>query len=178
MAKRKTTMPADLKSKCAAVIHTATTAAAAAGVIPIPMADTIPITAAQVTMIIGLGRVFDISLSEAAAKSILGGTMASQTGRAIFSGIIKGIPGVGTVVGGAISAGTSIALTETLGWIVAEDFYKKSLDPDAESILDTADTVINGFGNFAGSVNSSARASTVSASTVSTKAKKKRFGVF
>lgn len=77
------------------------------------------------------------------------------------------------MVGGAISAGTSIALTETLGWIVAEDFYKKSLDPDAESILDTADTVINGFGDFAGSVNSSA-----SASTVSTKAKKKRFGVF
>lgn len=46
MAKTKVTMPDDLKSKCAAVIHTATTAAAAAGIIPIPMADTIPITAA------------------------------------------------------------------------------------------------------------------------------------
>ena len=55
MAKPKVTMPDDLKSKCAAVIHTATTAAAAAGIIPIPMADTIPITAAQITMIIGLG---------------------------------------------------------------------------------------------------------------------------
>ena len=93
MAKTKVTMPDDLKSKCAAVIHTATTAAAAAGIIPIPMADTIPITAAQITMIIGLGHIFDISLSETAAKSILGGTMASQTGRAVFSGIIKGIPG-------------------------------------------------------------------------------------
>ena len=71
MAKTKVTMPDDLKSKCAAVIHTATTAAAAAGVIPIPMADTIPITAAQITMIIGLGHIFDISLSETAAKSIL-----------------------------------------------------------------------------------------------------------
>ena len=30
MAKTKVTMPDDLKSKCAAVIHTATTAAAAA----------------------------------------------------------------------------------------------------------------------------------------------------
>lgn len=78
MAKPKTTMPDELKSKCAAVIHTATTAAAAAGVIPIPMADTIPITAAQVTMIIGLGRVFDISLSETAAKSILGGSFGQS----------------------------------------------------------------------------------------------------
>ena len=109
MAKPKVTMPDDLKSKCAAVIHTATTAAAAAGVIPIPMADTIPITGAQMTMIMGLAKVFDIPMTQAAAQSILGGTMASQAGRAIFSNIIKGIPGVGTVVGGVISAGTSVA---------------------------------------------------------------------
>ena len=101
--------------------------------------------------------------------------MASQAGRAIFSNIIKGIPGVGTVVGGAISAGTSITLTETLGWIVADDFYHKSLDPDAESILDTTNTVLNDFGDFAGSVNSSAKSS--AASTASVK-KKKRFGIF
>lgn len=171
MSKPKTTMPDELKSKCAAVIHTATTAAAAAGVIPIPMADTIPITGAQVAMIIGLGRVFDIPLSEAAAKSILGGTMASQAGRAIFSNIIKGIPGVGTLVGGVISAGTSITLTETLGWMVADDFYHKSLDPDAESILDTANTVQHGFGDFVDNVNSGAKSA-----AASTK-KKKRFGV-
>ena len=153
MSKPKTTMPADKKRKCAAVIHTATTAAAAAGVIPIPMADTIPITAAQVTMIIGLGQVFDISLSEAAAKSILGGTMASQAGRAIFANIIKGIPGAGSVIGGVVSAGTSVALTETLGWVVAEDFYKKSIDPNAESVLDGANTVMSGFGSFTKSVH-------------------------
>lgn len=175
MAKPKVTMPDDLKSKCAAVIHTATTAAAAAGIIPIPMADTIPITTAQITMIIGLGHIFDISLSETAAKSILGGTMASQTGRAVFSGIIKGIPGVGTVVGGVISAGTSVALTETLGWIVAEDFYKKSLDPTAESVLDTANTVMNGFNDFTGSVNSQARASAAANAAATAKKTKKRF---
>lgn len=169
MAKTKVTMPDDLKSKCAAVIHTATTAAAAAGVIPIP------ITAAQITMIIGLGHIFDISLSETAAKSILGGTMASQTGRAVFSGIIKGIPGVGTVVGGVISAGTSVALTETLGWIVAEDFYKKSLDPTAESVLDTANTVMNGFNDFTGNVNSQARASAAANAAATAKKTKKRF---
>ena len=165
MAKTKVTMPDDLKSKCAAVIHTATTAAAAAGIIPIPMADTIPITAAQITMIIGLGRIFDISLSETAAKSILGGTMASQTGRAVFSGIIKGIPGVGTVVGGVISAGTSVALTETLGWIVAEDFYKQSIGLGSDSPLEGAKDAYTGFSDFAKSVNTS-------------QSKKKHFGAF
>ena len=130
---------------------------------------------AQNDMIIGLGHIFDISLSETAAKSILGGTMASQTGRAVFSGIIKGIPGVGTVVGGVISAGTSVALTETLGWIVAEDFYKKSLDPTAESVLDTANTVMNGFNDFTGSVNSQARASAAANAAATAKKTKKRF---
>ena len=98
--------------------------------------------------------------------------MASQTGRAVFSGIIKGIPGVGTVVGGVISAGTSVALTETLGWIVAEDFYKKSLDPTAESVLDT---VMNGFNDFTGSVNSQARASAAANAAATAKKTKKRF---
>lgn len=175
MAKPKVTMPDDLKSKCAAVIHTATTAAAAAGVIPIPMADTIPITGAQMTMIMGLAKVFDIPMTQAAAQSILGGTMASQAGRTIFSNIIKGIPGVGTVVGGVISVGTSVALTETLGWIVAEDFYKKSLDPTAESVLDTANTVMNGFNDFTGSVNSQARASAAANAASTAKKTKKRF---
>ena len=52
----KTKMPKDLESKCKIAIHTATTAAATAGALPIPIADTIPITAAQVTMIVALGK--------------------------------------------------------------------------------------------------------------------------
>lgn len=175
MAKTKVTMPDDLKSKCAAVIHTATTAAAAAGVIPIPMADTIPITGAQMTMIMGLAKVFDIPMTQAAAQSILGGTMASQAGRAIFSNIIKGIPGVGTVVGGVISAGTSVALTETLGWIVAEDFYKQSIGLGSDSPLEGAKDAYTGFSDFADSVNSQARASAAANAAATAKKTKKRF---
>lgn len=104
------------------------------GVIPIPMADTIPITGAQMTMIMGLAKVFDIPMTQAAAQSIL--RYDGQSGGSQFSNIIKGIPGVGTVVGGVISAGTSVALTETLGWIVAEDFYKQSIGLGSDSPLE------------------------------------------
>ena len=89
----KTKMPKDLESKCKIAIHTATTAAATAGALPIPIADTIPITAAQVTMIVALGKIFDMSISESAAKSIAAITLAQSTGRAAFSGILKAIPG-------------------------------------------------------------------------------------
>ena len=91
----KTKMPKDLESKCKIAIHTATTAAATAGALPIPIADTIPITAAQVTMIVALGKIFDMSISESAAKSIAAITLAQSTGRAAFSGILKAIPGAG-----------------------------------------------------------------------------------
>lgn len=51
-------MPDDLKSKCAAVIHTATTAAAAA-CYP-DSYDTIPSPVLKMTMIMGSLKVFDI----------------------------------------------------------------------------------------------------------------------
>ena len=47
-------------------------AAANAGAMPIPMSEAIPITAAQISMIVALGKVFDIRISEAAAKSLMG----------------------------------------------------------------------------------------------------------
>ena len=52
MSKSKVHMPKEVERKCHIAIHTATTAAAAAGGIPIPMSDAVPITAAQIAMII------------------------------------------------------------------------------------------------------------------------------
>lgn len=76
--KSKTHMPKELGKKCRVAIHSATTAAAAAGAIPIPMSDAVPITAAQIAMIVALGKVFDINLTQAAAKSIASVTVTQQ----------------------------------------------------------------------------------------------------
>ena len=133
MGKSKVHMPKELEKKCHIAIHSATTAAAAAGAIPIPMSDAIPITAAQVAMIISLGKVFGISLSQSAAKSIASVVVTQQAGHAIFANILKCIPG-GAVVG----ATTAATLTEALGWIVADDFYRMSNGEETENIVETA----------------------------------------
>lgn len=148
MKKSKVHMPKELEKKCHAAIHIATTASAAAGAIPIPMSDAIPITAAQIGMIISLGKAFDITLSEAAAKSIMGVTLAQQAGRTVASGIIKMIPGVGTIVGGIVGASTAAALTEALGWIIADDFYRMSQGKDPENIVETAGELKGAFENL------------------------------
>lgn len=145
MSKSKVHMPKELKKRCQLVIHSATAASAAAGAIPIPMSDAIPITAAQIGMIIALGKEFDITLSDAAAKSILGVGVTQQAGRAVASNLLKAVPGVGTVVGGFIGASTAAALTEALGWVIADDFYKMSQGENPENIVETAGELKSAF---------------------------------
>ena len=138
MGKSKVQMPKELEKKCKIAIHTATTAAAAAGAIPIPMSDAIPITAAQIGMIVSLGKIFGITLSQAAAKSIAGVALTQQAGRALVANLLKAIPGAGTILGSVISASTAVALTEALGWIVADDFFRLYNGEEPENIVETA----------------------------------------
>ena len=109
------------KAKCNGIIHTAAAASGAAGAIPIPIADAIPITAAQVTMVIALGKVFEVNLTEAAAKTVLTAVAAPIVGRTVASAGLKFIPIAGWIASAALAAG----VTEAIGWIVANDFAKK-----------------------------------------------------
>ncbi len=145
MRKSKVHMPKELEKKCHIAIHSATAASAAAGAIPIPMSDAIPITAAQIGMVIALGKAFDITLSESAAKSIMGVGLAQQAGRTVASGVLKMIPGVGTIVGGIVGASTAAALTEALGWIIADDFYRISQGNEPENIVEAAGELKDAF---------------------------------
>mgnify|MGYP004509999707 FL=1 len=130
----KVNMPKEIEKKCHVAIHTATAAAATAGTFPIPMSDAVPISIAQVAMVVSLGKAFGISLTESVAKSIINVTIAQQAGRAIFSNVLKAIPGAGTVIGGLVGGLTAAILTEALGWIVADDFYRMSEGKDPENI--------------------------------------------
>ena len=145
MSKSKVNMPKELKRKCSIIIYSATGASTVAGLIPIPMSDAIPITAAQIGMIIKIGDLFDISLSEAAAKSIAGVALTQQAGRSVASGFLKMIPGVGTLIGGMISGATAAVLTEFLGWVVADDFFRMSQGEDPENIVEVASELKGSF---------------------------------
>lgn len=145
MSKSKVHMPKELRKKCHFAIHTASSAAMAAGALPIPMSDAVPITAAQIAMIVALGKIFDLSLSQAAAKSIAGVAMTQGAGRAIFTNILKAIPGAGTIAGAVIGAATAASLTEALGWVVADDFYRMSRGEDPENIIETAGELKGAF---------------------------------
>ena len=109
-------MTEDQIVRCNTAIHTASVAAGAAGIIPVPVADAIPMAAAQVTMVIALGAIFEQEITSSAAKGLIGAAASTFIGRQIF----KLIP----VVGWIASAGTAAIVTEAIGWTIAVDFAK------------------------------------------------------
>jgi uncharacterized protein (DUF697 family) len=117
--KKNIPLTKDEKIKCNAIIHSASVATGAMGVIPIGPADTLMITPTQIGMIVSLGVVFNIRVSENLAKSILGGLALSVAGRAVAATILNFIP----VVGWAIKGGTAAALTEAIGWTAVAHFH-------------------------------------------------------
>ncbi len=116
-------MTNDERGKCHAIIHTASVAAAGigTGLANLPCSDTIPLQGIQITMIISLGKVFDISLTKALAKRVLSQFLGATVGKGIANVLTFWIPGVGN----AINAGVAASMTETIGWLAANQFAKE-----------------------------------------------------
>ena len=144
MEEHKNIIPEDYAVKCHAIIHTATVAAGAAGAIPIPISDALPIGAIQIGMIISLGKVFDLTIGRATAEAIAGVTFATNAGRFVYSNLLKLIPGIGSIVGSV----TAAAITELLGWTIADDFYRIKIGERPEKIVRAFGDIVNHFGKI------------------------------
>lgn len=134
------------KTQSRIIVVAAATSAAGVAVSPIPFSDWTLIVPIQVGMIAGITATFGLSLRTAAIFSLVAsaitGTAASLAGRAIVSGLLKLVPGVGTALGGTISATTAAALTKAFGetYIATLEllFTKNNGEPPSEAdILDT-----------------------------------------
>lgn len=109
-------MTEDQIFKCNVAIHTASVASGISGAIPIPIADALPISAAQISMVIALGNTFNQEISDIAARSLIGTAASTFVGR----NLAKLIPGIGWVVSAAVASG----VTEAIGWTIAVDMAK------------------------------------------------------
>ena len=91
----------------------------ATGAIPIPFADTPFLISQQIAMLMAINKVFDISLEKGVISTLVAAVFgvggAAALGRATVSGILKMVPFAGSIVGGAISAGTAGLITGALG---------------------------------------------------------------
>lgn len=101
-----------------AIVSSSATSAAAVAAIPIPFYDAIAIVPIQIAMLAGISATFGLSFSDSFFNSVLGGIFTgggTMTKQSIISGIIKFVPGVGSIAGGVISSSTAFALTFAFG---------------------------------------------------------------
>ncbi|GAA7184977.1 YcjF family protein [Helicobacter pylori] len=102
--------------ECKTIIHVASGAAGAAGLIPIPFSDALAIAPIQAGMIYKMNDAFGMDLDKSVGASLITGllsvTAVAQVGRTLVNGFLKFIPVVGSVAGSA----TAAVITEGIGF--------------------------------------------------------------
>jgi uncharacterized protein (DUF697 family)/GTP-binding protein EngB required for normal cell division len=119
----------DLKHKQAtAVVATATAAATTVGASPIPFSDAALLVPVQTGMIMGIAGIYGIHIGKAAISSLASGVGISALGKSVAGGLLKLIPGFGTIVGSIINASVAGIITGALGGAFSELCYKQCKD--------------------------------------------------
>ena len=107
------------KRRAQAAVATAAVAAAGEGAVPIPFSDCALLIPTQVGMIASITVIFGFDINKSILTALLSSSIgaggATLLGKAVVTNIIKFIPGAGSVIGGAISAGTAGVITAALG---------------------------------------------------------------
>jgi uncharacterized protein (DUF697 family) len=97
------------------LIGVAVTSAGAAAATPIPFSDAALLVPIQLGMMARIAQLYKIKFDRAALMAIASTTAATQIGRATFTGLLKLVPGAGSVIGGAIGAGVAGSFTFAMG---------------------------------------------------------------
>ena len=110
-------------------ILAASGSATAVGAAPIPGSDFIPLTGIQVGLMVKLAALYERPLSKAKAKELTIATITGNIGKTLFRQIIKVIPGAGSVAGGSIAGGMTLALGYAVKYA-----YENNIELDAETL--------------------------------------------
>ena len=97
------------------VIAAAATSAGTAAAVPIPFSDAVMLVPIQLGMMAKIAQLYKIKFDRAALMAIASTTAVTQAGRATFTGLLKLVPGAGTVAGGLLGAGVASTYTYAMG---------------------------------------------------------------
>ncbi|WOQ16239.1 GTPase family protein [Raineyella sp. W15-4] len=89
--------------------------AAATGATPIPFSDATVLVPLQLAMMARISQLYQVPVDRAALMAVASTTVATQAGRASVTGLLKLIPGAGSVAGGAIGAAVASSFTYAMG---------------------------------------------------------------
>ncbi|MGL2631773.1 YcjF family protein [Helicobacter pylori] len=135
--------------KCKTIIHVASGAAGAAGLIPIPFSDALAIVPIQAGMIYKMNDAFEVSLGKSATPTFITEISSvialAHVERTLVNGFLKLIPGAGSVVEAAISGATAVVITEGIGFAYLKVLEKCFNDETGEVKLPAVDVITSLF---------------------------------
>lgn len=107
------------------------------GLIPIPFLDTVGLIGVQRVMLMRLSKLYDIPFSKHLAKAWISTLMTGLAPKAatpLVGSMLKLIPGIGTLAGGATTAALGGASTYAVGKVFQQHFEQggtlENFDPD------------------------------------------------
>lgn len=98
------------------VVQAASALALTVGAVPIPFADAALLVPIQLGMMAKVAAIYGVKLETAAVASTALTTVLAAGGKSAVVGLLKLIPGAGTIVGGVVSAGVASSLTLASGF--------------------------------------------------------------
>lgn len=110
-------------------ILTAAGSATAVGAAPIPGSDFVPLTGIQVGLMVRLATLYEKPLSKAKAKELILATITGNIGKTLFRQVVKFVPGAGSVAGGSIAGGMTLALGYAIKYA-----YENDIELDAKAL--------------------------------------------
>ena len=131
---KKVDIPPDMEKKCHAIIHGASVACGGVGtgLAQIPASDNAVIVPIQSAMIVSLGTVFGLHITESVVKSIIASASATVAGRTASQFLVGWIP----VIGNAINTATAAGVTEAIGWLAVRNFYNRWIEDKQKGRFD------------------------------------------
>ena len=107
------------KKRARAVVAATVATAFTEGFIPIPTADAMALVPTQIGMIATITVIYGNDVSKSILTAFISSAvmplMATLAGRTASTGLLKLLPGIGTVAGGVISGATAGVITTVLG---------------------------------------------------------------
>ena len=103
------------------IIRTHVLWAMGGGLIPIPLVDFAAVTAIQLEMLQQLAQLYEVNYSKDKGKTFVS-ALTGTTIASIGASMLKAIPGVGTILGGATMSVTSGASTYAVGQVAINVF--------------------------------------------------------
>lgn len=97
-------------------VRLAAALALSVGAVPIPVADAGLLVPIQLGMMAKVAAIYGVRMETATIAAAVATTLASAAGRSAVVGLIKLIPGAGTIVGGTISAAVASTFTLAIGY--------------------------------------------------------------